>query len=39
MCGFNVMLFLFVLFGSLAILFYYEADGINDFEVRYDNLP
>ena len=39
MCGFNIIIFLFLLFGGLAILFYFEADGINDFEVRYDNIP
>ena len=38
MCGFNIIVFLLVLFGSLAVLFYFEADGINDFEIRYDNI-
>ena len=36
-CGFTVMLLTFILFSSLSYLFYYEADSLNDFDVRYDD--
>lgn len=37
-CGFNIICFIFLLFTALAYLFYNEADKLNDFKLRYDDI-
>lgn len=35
-CGFCIMLINFIIFGSLAYVFYMDADNLNVYELRYD---
>ena len=37
-CGFTIMLLTFILFSSLGYLFFNEADSLNEYEVRYDDV-